>query len=195
MKYNYKELKYVVEYQHDMNGILNGHLVVFENGEHFQLYIDGNQEDGNFWIDLPKENCVASFETQDFEEEDLDEETLDDFIREHDWYHYKVVLISKSGDEEYQYAGDNLATALEEAYPFRYDEGVELRVMNNEYDYDTIDIDGESYELRKRARFYNMSAICQEAGVNYSSYRGWANQNRSLSDEKKKALIRAMDRV
>lgn len=194
MEYDYKTLKYVVEYQHDMNGILNGHLVVFENGEHFQLYIDGNQEDRNFWIDLPKENCVASFETQDFEEEDMDEETLDDFIREHDWYHCKVVLISKSGDEEYQWAGQSLEQALEEAYPFRYEDGVELRVMNNEYDYDTVDISGEAYLLRERAPYFNMRMICEKAGVSYNSYRGWTT-GRTLSKEKKMALLQTMNRV
>lgn len=111
---------------------------------------------------------------------------------------YQLIWTStKSYDEWLELETDDLSEATREYMKLKdnHDKyhSLQFRDMANEYDYDLIT--EEDCKLRIRAGYYNMRAICEEARVNYSSWRGWANQNRSLSDEKKKALIRAMDRV
>lgn len=49
--------------------------------------------------------------------------------------------------------------------------------------------------IRAKCKYFNMKEICQAAGVNYSTYRGWKSNGHNLSDEKAKALFSMMKSI
>lgn len=49
--------------------------------------------------------------------------------------------------------------------------------------------------VKEKSKYFNMKAICEFAGVNYSTFRGWKNADRSLSFEKINAIYVAMHEV
>ena len=50
-------------------------------------------------------------------------------------------------------------------------------------------------DLKAKAHYFNMKSICEYANVNYSTYRGWANQGRGFSLKLKIKLLNAMKKV
>ena len=38
----------------------------------------------------------------------------------------------------------------------------------------------------EKSQYFNMKVICEKAGVNYSTFRGWKNNGNTLSEEKLK---------
>lgn len=49
--------------------------------------------------------------------------------------------------------------------------------------------------VSRKCIFFNMRVICERAGVNYSTYRGWKNNGRSFSDQKAKLLYETMRNI
>ena len=50
-------------------------------------------------------------------------------------------------------------------------------------------------EVTSKCIYFNMRVICEKAGVNYSTYRGWKNNGRGFSQKKAKALYDAKKNV
>ncbi|MDD6349735.1 hypothetical protein [Intestinibaculum porci] len=46
-----------------------------------------------------------------------------------------------------------------------------------------------------KCKYFNMREVCEKAGINYSTYRGWKNNGRSFSDEKAKILFLTMKEI
>lgn len=53
---------------------------------------------------------------------------------------------------------------------------------------------GDYYEemLFVQSKYFNMKAICEKAGICYSTYRGFKNNHQYFSTEKKLTLLRCM---
>ena len=50
-------------------------------------------------------------------------------------------------------------------------------------------------KLLNQSKYFNMKAICELAGVNYQTFRGWKNNGYSMSDEKLKKILDAMKKI
>jgi hypothetical protein len=46
--------------------------------------------------------------------------------------------------------------------------------------------------VSEKCKYFNMRVICEKAGVNYSTYRGWKNNGRAFSQNKAKLLYETM---
>lgn len=53
----------------------------------------------------------------------------------------------------------------------------------------------EKKYILEKSEFFNMKKICELANVNYSTFRGWKNQDRPLSIEKLKSISFAMNKA
>ena len=42
--------------------------------------------------------------------------------------------------------------------------------------------------ILEKSQYFNMKVICEKAGVNYSTFRGWKNNGNALSEEKLRLL-------
>ncbi len=49
--------------------------------------------------------------------------------------------------------------------------------------------------VRLKAKYFNMRVICEEAGINYSTYRGFKNNKRYFSEEKLIDILKTMQKV
>lgn len=50
------------------------------------------------------------------------------------------------------------------------------------------------YVLEK-SKYFNMKAICELAGVNYQTFRGWKNNGYSMADDKLIMIIETMKNI
>jgi hypothetical protein len=46
--------------------------------------------------------------------------------------------------------------------------------------------------VQQKCIYFNMRIICEKAGINYSTYRGWKNNGRAFSQKKAKCLYETM---
>ena len=49
--------------------------------------------------------------------------------------------------------------------------------------------------ILEKSQYFNMKVICEKAGVNYSTFRGWKNNGNALSEEKLRLLKNTMINV
>ncbi len=49
--------------------------------------------------------------------------------------------------------------------------------------------------ILNKCKYFNMKNICELAGVNYQTYRGWKNNGYSMSDEKLRKIVKAMKKA
>lgn len=49
--------------------------------------------------------------------------------------------------------------------------------------------------ILEKSQYFNMRVICEKAGVNYSTFRGWKSNGNALSEEKLKLLKNTMINV
>lgn len=51
------------------------------------------------------------------------------------------------------------------------------------------------YLVRDKAEYYNMRVICEKAGINYSTFRGFKNNKQPISDNKLIKLLETMSTI
>ena len=130
----------------------------------------------NYGLDYHYFFSVTSIELEVTEDEWKELENKE-FLENQDYYQF----ISKNNRERYN---ANLAEK------WSYDNGIDYRKSESSSDYQLF-----SEMLRVLSENFNMSTICMKAGVNYSTYRGFKNNNQSFSIFKILKLLHAMKNI